>query len=65
MDVVVPLGKSSSGNRFTLALCDHAKRFPEPRASPLHLVSAIVVGYGSRPRFLAGYGNMLLSSWSD
>ena len=38
MELVVPLEKISSGNRFNLLICDHAKRYPE--AFPLHLVKA-------------------------
>lgn len=38
MDIVGPLEKSSSGNRFILVLCDYATRYPE--AFPLRSVKA-------------------------
>ncbi|CAL9691326.1 unnamed protein product [Knipowitschia caucasica] len=38
MDIVGPLEKSSSGNRFILVLCDYATRYPE--AFPLRSIKA-------------------------
>uniref|UniRef100_A0A3B5R704 Integrase catalytic domain-containing protein n=1 Tax=Xiphophorus maculatus TaxID=8083 RepID=A0A3B5R704_XIPMA len=38
MDVVGPLGRSSSGNRYILVICDYATRYPE--AFPLRSVKA-------------------------
>ena len=41
MDVVGPLLKSSSGNRFILVICDYATRYPE--AVPMRSVDAASV----------------------
>ena len=38
MDIVGPLPKSKSGNRFVLVICNHATRYPE--AIPLKQIDA-------------------------
>lgn len=41
MDMVGPLDRSRSGNRYILVVCDYATRYPE--AVPLKSTEAVVV----------------------
>lgn len=44
MDIVGPLPRSSSGNRYVLVLCDYATRYPE--AVPLRSIDAERIAEG-------------------
>ena len=44
MDIVGPLPRSSSGNRYVLVICDYATRYPE--AVPMRAVDAESVSEG-------------------
>ena len=39
MDIIGPLPRSKSGNKYILVLCDYATRYPE--AVPLHSIDAV------------------------
>ncbi|KAL5517219.1 hypothetical protein EMCRGX_G002722 [Ephydatia muelleri] len=58
MDIVGPLPRSSSGNRYVLVICDYATRYPE--AVPMRAVDAESLLYGREVR---GPLYVLQESW--